>query len=249
MVNIDTVYQSVLALANKEQRGYITPQEFNLFADQAQMEIFEQYFYDLNQWNRQPGNSSKYGDMLTILNEKIDIFKNFDVQMNIVAGGVATLNDLPDFYRINMVSVSYANAVAVIAEEQSRGEESVLYSQSPLTVPTRVRPRYVRFDAVGAQWPGTGLNRIEVTPFPDPITDNVFVSYIRFPARPRWSYNVIAGKALLNPDGTVNFELHDSEQGELIHKILGYAGITIKSPDIATAAMTLENSKLQQEKQ
>ena len=46
-VNIDTVYQRVLAIANKEQRGYITPQEFNLFANQAQMDIFEQYFYDL----------------------------------------------------------------------------------------------------------------------------------------------------------------------------------------------------------
>ena len=46
-VFIDEVYQQVLALANKEQRGYITPQEFNLLANQAQMEIFEQYFYDI----------------------------------------------------------------------------------------------------------------------------------------------------------------------------------------------------------
>ena len=38
-ISIDKVYQKVLAFANKEQRGYITPQEFNLFADQAQMEI------------------------------------------------------------------------------------------------------------------------------------------------------------------------------------------------------------------
>ena len=28
MISIDTVYQRVLAIANKEQRGYITPQEF-----------------------------------------------------------------------------------------------------------------------------------------------------------------------------------------------------------------------------
>ena len=35
-VSIDSVYQKVLVLANKEQRGYITPQEFNLFADKAQ---------------------------------------------------------------------------------------------------------------------------------------------------------------------------------------------------------------------
>ena len=52
MVNIDTVYQKVLAIANKEQRGYITPQEFNLFADQAQLDIFEQYIYDINQFEK-----------------------------------------------------------------------------------------------------------------------------------------------------------------------------------------------------
>ena len=72
-VSVDTVYQRVLALANKEQRGYITPQEFNLFANQAQMEIFEQYFYDINQFGRVPGNNTEYSDMLDILREKIAI--------------------------------------------------------------------------------------------------------------------------------------------------------------------------------
>ena len=48
-VSIDTVYQKVLAIANKEQRGYITPIEFNLFAEQAQLDIFENYFADLDQ--------------------------------------------------------------------------------------------------------------------------------------------------------------------------------------------------------
>ena len=51
-VNIDTVYQRVLVLANKEQRGYITPQEFNLLANQAQQNLFEQYIYNLNKRTR-----------------------------------------------------------------------------------------------------------------------------------------------------------------------------------------------------
>ena len=76
-VSIDKVYQKVLAFANKEQRGYITPQEFNLFADQAQMEIFEQYFYDINQWTRQHGNNHPYSDMVTNLQEKIDLFQTY----------------------------------------------------------------------------------------------------------------------------------------------------------------------------
>jgi hypothetical protein len=75
MISIDTVYQKVLALANKEQRGYITPQEYNLFADHAQMEIFEQYFYDLDQFQRAPGDSSEYADIITILQDKISQFE------------------------------------------------------------------------------------------------------------------------------------------------------------------------------
>ena len=75
MVNVDTVYQKVLALANKEQRGYITPQEFNLFADHAQMEIFEQYFYDSDQFKRRSGNDSEYHDMVDLIDEKLYFFK------------------------------------------------------------------------------------------------------------------------------------------------------------------------------
>ena len=69
-VNINRVYQRVLAIANKEQRGYVTPQEFNVFANHAQMDIFEQYFYDINQFGRTPGNSDEYSNILDNLQEK-----------------------------------------------------------------------------------------------------------------------------------------------------------------------------------
>ena len=39
-VSVDTVYKTVLYILNKEQRGYVTPQEFNSVADQVQKEIF-----------------------------------------------------------------------------------------------------------------------------------------------------------------------------------------------------------------
>ena len=75
-ISINTVYQRVLAILNKEQRGYVTAQEFNLFANQAQSDLFEQYFYDINQFSRIPGNDTEYSDMLNILNEKISPFEN-----------------------------------------------------------------------------------------------------------------------------------------------------------------------------
>ena len=74
-ISVDTVYQRVLAIANKEQRGYITPQEFNLFANQAQMDIFEQYFYDIGQFDRRNANDTEYSNMVSLLEEKISLFE------------------------------------------------------------------------------------------------------------------------------------------------------------------------------
>ena len=70
-VSIDTVYQRVLAIVNKEQRGYITPLEFNLLANQAQMEIFEQYFYDLDQCKRRPTDDGTMSDTIELITENI----------------------------------------------------------------------------------------------------------------------------------------------------------------------------------
>ena len=71
-VSVDTVYQRVLALANKEQRGYITPQEFNLLANQAQMTIFESYFYHKNARETADANKSAELDESNI-SELIDM--------------------------------------------------------------------------------------------------------------------------------------------------------------------------------
>ena len=75
MVNIDTVYQKVLVLSNKEQRGYITPQEFNLLADKAQLEIFNSYFHDIKTGLSHPTkNEVEVFDPVEIVREKLNPF-------------------------------------------------------------------------------------------------------------------------------------------------------------------------------
>ena len=102
-ISINTVYQRVLAILNKEQRGYVTAQEFNLFANQAQSDLFEQYFYDINQFSRIPGNDTEYSDMLNILNEKISPFENSAA----LVYGAASFALPADLYRLG--AVVYAN--------------------------------------------------------------------------------------------------------------------------------------------
>jgi len=46
-INVNTVYKTVLLILNQQQRGYMTPDEFNKVADQAQLNIFESYFVQI----------------------------------------------------------------------------------------------------------------------------------------------------------------------------------------------------------
>ena len=43
---INSVRNTVLSIVNKDNRGYISPEEFNLYSKQAQIEIYEKLFYD-----------------------------------------------------------------------------------------------------------------------------------------------------------------------------------------------------------
>ena len=98
-VDVNSVYQKVLALANKEQRGYITPQEFNYFADQAQYYIFENYFYDLKTARLKPTNDTEASDEIEILN-----FSDIIVQLGMLSDEKSSLlkeNQTSEFPRYN----------------------------------------------------------------------------------------------------------------------------------------------------
>ena len=138
MISVDTIYQRVLAAANKEQRGYITPQEFNLFANQAQMDIFDQYFYDVDKTSRVHGNETETSDMLDLLNEKIDIF---EMKAQTVTGGV-TLPAVPAFAEIYILgNIIHTNPGGNSREVERVSEKEFMTIQnSPLTQPRIERP-------------------------------------------------------------------------------------------------------------
>jgi len=90
-INVNTVYQTVLLILNKEQRGYMTPVEFNKIGTQSQLEIFETYFDSLNQQLRVPQANTDYADRVVNLDEKISIFKEFGNAPSISSSNVFNL--------------------------------------------------------------------------------------------------------------------------------------------------------------
>ena len=223
-VSIDTVYQKVLAITNKEQRGYITPQEFNLFADQVQMDIFEQYFYDINQFNRIPGNNTEYADMLTILEEKISIFKNIKL-LNYQSPYYQKPREI---YRVGSLETGYGEI------EQVTHREYLTMSLSPLARPTLKRAVFV----------DTPLGfRVYPT-----FTNNVHCHYIRKPKNATWGYSVIGENALYDATKSQDFQLHPSEENNLIIKILALAGVSLSDPGLYQIASAEDQKNIQQEK-
>ena len=237
-VSIDTVYQKVLAIANKEQRGYVTPQEFNLLANQAQLEIFEQYFYDINQFSRIPGNSTIYSDSLDVLQEKVDHFEKFRADVSMASGGVGTL---PEYYK--MGTLYYLKDGQYLAIENVEQNKLHLHINSPLTAPTTSRQIYVRNSGTTE---AQRERRIQV--YPTTITSAVTCNYIAKPTKVQWAYTIVNSEALYNSTNAVDFELHASEETKLVIKILELAGITMKDTGLIQVADKEEIETIQQEK-
>tara|TARA_R100000231_G_scaffold70471_1_gene55854 strand:+ start:323 stop:1036 length:714 start_codon:yes stop_codon:yes gene_type:complete len=234
-VNVNTVYQRVLALANKEQRGYITPQEFNLLANQAQLQIFDQYFYDVDVSGRMTGNSTEYSDRLDMLEEKLAPFEKFK-QTIAMAGNEGTLPS--DLYRLGTVYFAGGGGAYDIEVEQINKKEFTYIERSPLAEPTVDYPVYFI----------KGVDKIKTFPSAS-ITANVTCDYIKKPAQVSWDYIVLNDKALYKSDTSVNFELHPSEEHRLVDAILGLAGIILNKPGLVNLAGTREAATINQQKQ
>jgi len=237
-ISIDTVYQRVLAIANKEQRGYITPQEFNLLANQAQMDIFEQYFYDINQFDRFNNNDTEYSNMISLLEEKISPFEKWRVSMSAVSGNTCTLPT--DLYRLGLV---FYGAAGYDVEVEHINKKDLLYMErSPLASPTSTHPVYVRKT-------DTTIKVFPSSPTTAYSTGNVTCNYVAKPTDIAWGYTNVSGTALYNSGTSTNPELHESEETTLVLKILALAGITLQDPTMYQLATAEDNKKIQQEKQ
>ena len=239
-VSIDTVYQRVLTLANKEQRGYITPQEFNLLANHAQMEMFERYFYDIDQFNKASGNINEYSEPLEILDEKISIFEvergNNWMTNNMTLSGNGML--IPDeIYRIGTVRIGKAQVEILNSKDFDAARSSAM------TAPSLNRP----IGYIIGKYLYVGINQIDYNTPGEPERMNI--RYVRRPDKVEWAYVVVNDKPLYNANISKNFELHQAEETELVYKILKLAGINLKAQEIVQVGQTLEAEQVGQEKQ
>jgi len=183
-INVNTVYKNVLSILNKEQRGYITPDEFNRIGREAQINMLDVAFMEYNRMlNLDNVNRTNlgYADLPSRTKEKIDAF--YKTSSLSLSGG--TVNLPTDIYKL--IDLTITNKT--ISLEQVDKHEIPYMLSSPLTKPTTDFPVYYK------RATSDGATEIVVEPaFTDDAwtLGNVTCDYIKLPTQPRWGYTVNA---------------------------------------------------------
>lgn len=235
-IEIDTIYQRVLAVANKEQRGYITPQQFNLFVNQAQMDIFEQYFYDLELREKNTeDDEGSVSNMVELIDNKIGVFTSIhDVLYGTVFRITHPVSLLPVYRTGRIIAGGYT--AKKVSENEANNLIGSTFHKSALSK----NPIYR--DSM------TNGEDIEVFNNTGQLITGVTCEYVVKPAKAEWGYSLVGGKALYNATRSSNSQLHASEESELVDKILVLAGLSLRSPELSGVALQSQEKETNSEK-
>jgi hypothetical protein len=255
MINVNAVYQTVLLILNQQQRGYITPDEFNKIGTQAQLTMLEGYSSDLNQQYRLSQNDTEYSNRVKNIEEKLSNFQRtatipYDIPTSsfpvldytdfndpavnapnpVVVGTLGITNDV--LYRLG--TVYYKDYDLGQYTQPNELKQLIL---SPLTQPTEKFPLY------------TYENNV-LRLYPTSITDNISISYLVKPNDIVWGFTRGSqGQYEYDQQSSIQFLLDQTEQEELILRILAYAGVIIQDPGIVQMASQQVASQDNNEKQ
>lgn len=209
-----------MSIINKDNNGYITPEEFNSFAKQAQLEIFNQYFVDFKNSKLadfKGMESSGYSDVTKQMDQTIDYFSK---NVNLVYNSTTQTFAMPSNWFL-------LNALYYNQKEIEHADQLKVYKllQSNLTAPNELYPAYV-------------MQGDSLTVYPLTITSGVETYYVRFPYDPKWTYTVVNGSPLFNQSANdyQDFELTDSDFPKLVVKICEYAGTSIREQEVVANA-------------
>ena len=241
-INVNSVYKTVLSILNKEQRGNITPDEFNKIANLVQLDIFERYFDDLTQQVRVPQTDREYSNRVLDVDEKIARFK-VSGSCKSLGGGVfklpVSVNGSADpnaVHKLGVVTYENPDIGGNVEIERLTSKEFFQNQRSNLTRSSKNFPTYIYEGETSSG------NRKTITVSPDTIDSGVFAYFVRKPNTVMWaSTGGTLGQLLYDQGNSKDFELHPSETVNIITRILLYSGVVISDPQV----VQLASSKIQ----
>lgn len=234
MVSIQRVYDTLKNLANKDQKGFVTPSVFNSFASLAQLKVFNEMATELVGAKKAAASGVDAGSVLSIRERKMEDMAYFTQQVN--------FNSQPfripgNVYKI--ISVSY-NDPTDLDEGYGRCElitdpNTFEYiKKSRLSHPTDVYRVALMYQ-----------DRIRV--YPDDSSEQYYLYYYRTPGcysytnngyqldvnlQPAYVVNVVDGIEIFSPTTSRNFDLPASYEQEVVYEIASMIGLNLRDAEM-----------------
>jgi hypothetical protein len=242
---IDSIYQLLKTIVNKELRGNVSPAEFNLIAKQVQEEIFRGYFEDenrdKNRRNRGLTNNG-YSNLPFLQRQRLDLFSVVSaITENATSTSYLEYTLPSNLYNIKDKGLSLGYSYTVPQEVESSVINFVLGS-SKMT-PSVTFPIYEKVDNTIRVYPDEIPASYLLT---DPVTPyNLNLRYIRKPLDPKWTYTIVSNTELFNnaAGDYQDFELHPSEYTNIVIRMLSYFGVNLREIDVARYAEAQKSEK------
>jgi hypothetical protein len=239
---INSVRNTVLSVLNKNNYGYISPSDFNLFAKQAQMEIYEEYYSSYNKTINAENariSGTEYADIENPIAEVLEGFLRNDTLVQVTpatnqyyAPSLVTTGF--NFYMISRLTC-FNGATRLGDAEKVANARLYMLLDSMLTAPTTQYPAYIIEGDVISVYPDT-INGVS----------SLKCSYFRLPLDPKWTYiSLPNGEPAFDqsqPDYQ-DFELPGEDEYKLVMKILQYCGMSIREIQVAQYGIQQEQSE------
>jgi len=235
-MTIDEVYKLTQAFASKDQRGFITPSEFNLMAQQAELELYNERLQVVMEKSQPRKAAGYYTHSLTpdlaeqdILPFLYSVFKNTSQGGNFFNGAFTTVD-------ADYICQIYASS----SKDSSMSANVPVDIVTPKNVGQVLRSNLVKpsmgFPVALLSSNDTSTS-IEI--FPKELV-SVDIHYYSYNNKPLWSYVTIAGKPVYDASNSRGFQVSSRCHGELVIKILGYLGVSIREVDLINYAQAKE---------
>tara|TARA_R110000765_G_scaffold229541_3_gene333061 strand:- start:860 stop:1813 length:954 start_codon:yes stop_codon:yes gene_type:complete len=138
--SINEVRNTVLAIANKNNYGYISPQDFNLYAKQAQMDMFEDYFYSYNSWITKENARQSGTGYANITKGLVEVIDSFSTQVFLAQSNSNTYSLPANYYLINKLfyysTPLFTGAATAVTTNQLVDGTAVGWTITPTSAPT-----------------------------------------------------------------------------------------------------------------
>lgn len=230
MASVNQVYNTLKDLANKDQRGFVTPTVFNNFASVAQAKIFNDLFQQLNvakNMKLRGLDVQRHLSAMKQIEEDLSTFSKTDTvsQSN---GTFAKPDDLAKIISLRTFGAYVFGTTTSTPIDVMYDEEKLEYIlQSDLSKPSESAPVALLSDVIEV-FPTT-VKKIKIRYYKQPEGINP-TSGARTASMPKFGYDqsLPGGKEVYLAANSVDFELPDHYVPKLVIEIGKMVGINLR---------------------